>query len=158
MWSRCFINTRNGRNNCRLCWTNRKINVFCHLQNAEVDFWIIPIIQGFVQIEELVVNYNESSDDDKSSPETPPQESSCVDDIHPTFLVALISRRSRHRAGRKTHLQRLGLFWALQRDARGKMQCWALRTWAAVRFETSSAPDAPFVWGYLQIMKAVNSC
>uniref|UniRef100_A0A8C9NGY4 Inositol polyphosphate-5-phosphatase F n=1 Tax=Serinus canaria TaxID=9135 RepID=A0A8C9NGY4_SERCA len=64
-----------------------------------MDFWIIPIIQGFVQIEELVVNYSESPDDDKSSPETPPQESSCVDDIHPTFLVALISRRSRHRAG-----------------------------------------------------------
>uniref|UniRef100_A0A8C0BBZ2 Inositol polyphosphate-5-phosphatase F n=1 Tax=Buteo japonicus TaxID=224669 RepID=A0A8C0BBZ2_9AVES len=64
-----------------------------------MDFWIIPIIQGFVQIEELVVNYSESSDDDKSSPETPPQESTCVDDIHPTFLVALISRRSRHRAG-----------------------------------------------------------
>uniref|UniRef100_A0A8B9SJV9 Inositol polyphosphate-5-phosphatase F n=1 Tax=Anas platyrhynchos TaxID=8839 RepID=A0A8B9SJV9_ANAPL len=64
-----------------------------------MDFWIIPIIQGFVQIEELVVNYSESSDDEKSSPETPPQESTCVDDIHPTFLVALISRRSRHRAG-----------------------------------------------------------
>lgn len=54
-----------------------------------------------MQIEELVVNYSESSDDDKSSPETP-QESTCVDDIHPTFLVALISRRSRHRAGRQT--------------------------------------------------------
>ncbi|XP_044096563.1 phosphatidylinositide phosphatase SAC2 isoform X2 [Neovison vison] len=69
------------------------------LETPEVDFWIIPIIQGFVQIEELVVNYNESSDDEKSSPETPPQESTCVDDIHPRFLVALISRRSRHRAG-----------------------------------------------------------
>uniref|UniRef100_A0A9L0SBZ0 Inositol polyphosphate-5-phosphatase F n=1 Tax=Equus caballus TaxID=9796 RepID=A0A9L0SBZ0_HORSE len=68
-------------------------------KTPDVDFWIIPIIQGFVQIEELVVNYNESSDDEKSSPETPPQESTCVDDIHPRFLVALISRRSRHRAG-----------------------------------------------------------
>lgn len=68
-------------------------------QTPDVDFWILPIIQGFVQIEELVVNYNESSDDEKSSPETPPQESTCVDDIHPRFLVALISRRSRHRAG-----------------------------------------------------------
>uniref|UniRef100_A0A674GX27 Inositol polyphosphate-5-phosphatase F n=1 Tax=Taeniopygia guttata TaxID=59729 RepID=A0A674GX27_TAEGU len=76
-----------------------KTNLPLWRKNAEVDFWIIPIIQGFVQIEELVVNYSESSDDDKSSPETPPQESSCVDDIHPTFLVALISRRSRHRAG-----------------------------------------------------------
>lgn len=88
---------------------NRRVIVFCNLQNAEVDFWIIPIIQGFVQIEELVVNYSESSDDDKSSPETPPQESSCVDDIHPTFLVALISRRSRHRAGRQTQFRVLGL-------------------------------------------------
>uniref|UniRef100_A0A4W2I7H5 Inositol polyphosphate-5-phosphatase F n=1 Tax=Bos indicus x Bos taurus TaxID=30522 RepID=A0A4W2I7H5_BOBOX len=68
-------------------------------KTRDVDFWIIPIIQGFVQIEELVVNYNESSDDEKSSPETPPQESTCVDDIYPRFLVALISRRSRHRAG-----------------------------------------------------------
>lgn len=65
-----------------------------------MDFWIIPIIQGFVQIEELVVNYNEASDEEKSSPETPPQESLCVDDIYPCFLVALISRRSRHRAGK----------------------------------------------------------
>ncbi|TSK22690.1 Phosphatidylinositide phosphatase SAC2 [Bagarius yarrelli] len=66
----------------------------------EVDFWVVPIIQGFVQVEELVVNYNESSDEEKSSPETPLQEQhTCVDDIHPRFTVALISRRSRHRAG-----------------------------------------------------------
>lgn len=76
---------------------------FCNIQNTEVDFWIMPIIQGFVQIEELVVNYSESSDDEKSSPETPPQESTCVDDIHPTFLVVLISRRSRHRAGKEMY-------------------------------------------------------
>lgn len=71
------------------------------LQVPEVDFWVIPIIQGFVQVEELVVNYNETSDDERSSPETPPQEVTCVDDIHPRFTVALISRRSRHRAGRE---------------------------------------------------------
>ncbi|RLW02136.1 hypothetical protein DV515_00007421, partial [Chloebia gouldiae] len=83
----------------RFFWNKHMIEDLISIDNAEVDFWIIPIIQGFVQIEELVVNYSESSDDDKSSPDTPPQESSCVDDIHPTFLVALISRRSRHRAG-----------------------------------------------------------
>ncbi|XP_053927549.1 phosphatidylinositide phosphatase SAC2 isoform X2 [Cuculus canorus] len=83
----------------RFFWNKHMIEDLVSIDNAEVDFWIIPIIQGFVQIEELVVNYSESSDDDKSSPETPPQESTCVDDIHPTFLVALISRRSRHRAG-----------------------------------------------------------
>uniref|UniRef100_A0AAQ4QQD4 Inositol polyphosphate-5-phosphatase F n=1 Tax=Gasterosteus aculeatus aculeatus TaxID=481459 RepID=A0AAQ4QQD4_GASAC len=65
----------------------------------EVDLWVIPIIQGFVQVEELVVNYNETPDEERSSPETPPQEVTCVDDIHPRFTVALISRRSRHRAG-----------------------------------------------------------
>ncbi|XP_039927370.1 phosphatidylinositide phosphatase SAC2 [Hirundo rustica] len=83
----------------RFFWNKHMIEDLISIDNAEVDFWIIPIIQGFVQIEELVVNYSESSDDDKSSPDTPPQESSCVDDVHPTFLVALISRRSRHRAG-----------------------------------------------------------
>ncbi|KFW68443.1 Phosphatidylinositide phosphatase SAC2, partial [Pygoscelis adeliae] len=82
----------------RFFWNKHMIEDLISIDNAEVDFWIIPIIQGFVQIEELVVNYSEASDDDKSSPETP-QESTCVDDIHPTFLVALISRRSRHRAG-----------------------------------------------------------
>lgn len=49
-----------------------------------------------------MVNYNETSDEERSSPETPPQEVTCVDDIHPRFTVALISRRSRHRAGRAT--------------------------------------------------------
>ena len=69
-----------------------------------MDFWVVPIIQGFVQVEELVVNYNEGSDEEKSSPETPLHEQhTCVDDIHPRFTVALISRRSRHRAG-KTHI------------------------------------------------------
>lgn len=58
-----------------------------------------PIIQGFVQVQELVVNYNESPEEEKSSPDTPLQEHTCVDDIHPRFTVALISRRSRHRAG-----------------------------------------------------------
>ncbi|XP_023564752.1 phosphatidylinositide phosphatase SAC2 isoform X3 [Octodon degus] len=83
----------------RFFWNKYMIQDLTEIGTPDVDFWIIPLIQGFVQIEELVVNYNESSDDEKSSPETPPQESTCVDDIHPRFLVALISRRSRHRAG-----------------------------------------------------------
>uniref|UniRef100_A0A452T8L4 Inositol polyphosphate-5-phosphatase F n=1 Tax=Ursus maritimus TaxID=29073 RepID=A0A452T8L4_URSMA len=83
----------------RFFWNKYMIQDLTEIGTPDVDFWIIPIIQGFVQIEELVVNYNESSDDEKSSPETPPQESTCVDDMHPRFLVALISRRSRHRAG-----------------------------------------------------------
>lgn len=83
----------------RFFWNKYMIQDLTEIGTPDVDFWIIPIIQGFVQIEELVVNYTESSDDEKSSPETPPQDSTCVDDIHPRFLVALISRRSRHRAG-----------------------------------------------------------
>ncbi|XP_061491816.1 phosphatidylinositide phosphatase SAC2 isoform X1 [Rhineura floridana] len=83
----------------RFFWNKHMIEDLININTSEVDFWIIPVIQGFVQIEELVVNYNEASDEEKSSPETPAQESVCVDDIHPCFLVALISRRSRHRAG-----------------------------------------------------------
>ncbi|XP_042289257.1 phosphatidylinositide phosphatase SAC2 isoform X2 [Thunnus albacares] len=83
----------------RFFWNKHMIQDLINLQVPDVDFWVIPIIQGFVQVEELVVNYNETSDEERSSPETPPQEVTCVDDIHPRFTVALISRRSRHRAG-----------------------------------------------------------
>ncbi|XP_040291088.1 phosphatidylinositide phosphatase SAC2 [Bufo bufo] len=83
----------------RFFWNRHMLQDLIELQDEHGGFWILPIIQGFVQIEELVVNYTESSDDEKSSPETPPQEAACVDDVHPRFLVALISRRSRHRAG-----------------------------------------------------------
>ncbi|XP_068114429.1 phosphatidylinositide phosphatase SAC2 [Hyperolius riggenbachi] len=83
----------------RFFWNRHMLQDLIDLQEENGGFWILPIIQGFVQIEELVVNYNDSSDDEKSSPETPPQEPVCVDDVYPRFLVALISRRSRHRAG-----------------------------------------------------------
>ncbi|XP_053731550.1 phosphatidylinositide phosphatase SAC2 isoform X2 [Synchiropus splendidus] len=83
----------------RFFWNKHMIQDLIDLQVPEADFWVTPIIQGFVQVEELVVNYNETNDEDRSSPETPPQEITCVDDIHPRFTVALISRRSRHRAG-----------------------------------------------------------
>ncbi|KAL6101480.1 inpp5f [Pungitius sinensis] len=83
----------------RFFWNRHMIQDIIDLQVPEVDLWVIPIIQGFVQVEELVVNYNETPDEERSSPETPPQEVTCVDDIHPRFTVALISRRSRHRAG-----------------------------------------------------------
>ncbi|CAL8257086.1 unnamed protein product [Lota lota] len=83
----------------RFFWNKHMIQELIDLQDPEVDFWVTPIIQGFVQVEELVVNYSESPDEERSSPETPSQELTCVDDIHPRFTVALISRRSRHRAG-----------------------------------------------------------
>uniref|UniRef100_UPI0037E87361 phosphatidylinositide phosphatase SAC2 isoform X3 n=1 Tax=Semicossyphus pulcher TaxID=241346 RepID=UPI0037E87361 len=83
----------------RFFWNKHMIQDLIDLQVPDVDFWVMPIIQGFVQVEELVVNYNETSDEERSSPESPPQEVTCVDDIHPRFTVALISRRSRHRAG-----------------------------------------------------------
>ncbi|CAB1343399.1 unnamed protein product [Coregonus sp. 'balchen'] len=83
----------------RFFWNKHMVQELIDLQVPEVDFWVTPIIQGFVQVEELVVNYNESPDEEKNSPDTPLQELACVDDIHPRFTVALISRRSRHRAG-----------------------------------------------------------
>uniref|UniRef100_A0A8C5I7X5 Phosphatidylinositide phosphatase SAC2 n=1 Tax=Gouania willdenowi TaxID=441366 RepID=A0A8C5I7X5_GOUWI len=83
----------------RFFWNKHMIQDLIDLQVPEVDLWVMPIIQGFVQVEELVVNYNETSDEERSSPETPPKEVTCVDDIQPRFTVVLISRRSRHRAG-----------------------------------------------------------
>ncbi|XP_076142241.1 phosphatidylinositide phosphatase SAC2 [Alosa pseudoharengus] len=83
----------------RFFWNKHMIQELLDLKVPQVDFWVVPVIQGFVQVEELVVNYNDISDEEKSSPDTPPQELTCVDNIHPRFAVAIISRRSRHRAG-----------------------------------------------------------
>ncbi|XP_062376083.1 phosphatidylinositide phosphatase SAC2 [Sardina pilchardus] len=83
----------------RFFWNKHMIQELLDLQVPQVDFWVVPVIQGFVQVEELVVNYNDNSDEEKSSPDTPLQELTCVDNIHPRFAVAIISRRSRHRAG-----------------------------------------------------------
>ncbi|KAK1164711.1 phosphatidylinositide phosphatase SAC2 isoform X1 [Acipenser oxyrinchus oxyrinchus] len=83
----------------RFFWNKHMVQDLINLNDVQADSWILPVIQGFVQAEEMVVNYSDSSDEEKSSPETSPQEPPCVDDIHPRFLVALISRRSRHRAG-----------------------------------------------------------
>ncbi|TNN25162.1 Phosphatidylinositide phosphatase SAC2 [Liparis tanakae] len=80
----------------RFFWNKHMIQDIIAL---EVDLWVLPVIQGFVQVEELVVNYSETPEEERGSPETPPQEVTCVDDVHPRFTVALISRRSRHRAG-----------------------------------------------------------
>ncbi|XP_072565473.1 phosphatidylinositide phosphatase SAC2 isoform X2 [Paramormyrops kingsleyae] len=83
----------------RFFWNKHMIQEVIDLQVPQVDFWVTPIIQGFVQVEELVVNYNETVEEDRSSPESPQQEATCIDDIYPRFTVAIISRRSRHRAG-----------------------------------------------------------
>ncbi|RXM36158.1 Phosphatidylinositide phosphatase SAC2 [Acipenser ruthenus] len=83
----------------RFFWNKHMVQDLINLNDVQADSWILPVIQGFVQAEEMVVNYSDSSDEEKSSPETSPQEPPCVDDIYPRFLVALISRRSRHRAG-----------------------------------------------------------
>uniref|UniRef100_A0A8C4T3X1 Inositol polyphosphate-5-phosphatase F n=1 Tax=Erpetoichthys calabaricus TaxID=27687 RepID=A0A8C4T3X1_ERPCA len=83
----------------RFFWNKHMLEDLLNLKDPKADFWVLPIIQGFFQTEELVVNYNDTSDEEKSSPETPAHDSGCVDDLHPRFVVALISRRSRHRAG-----------------------------------------------------------
>ncbi|XP_063047769.1 phosphatidylinositide phosphatase SAC2 isoform X2 [Engraulis encrasicolus] len=83
----------------RFFWNKHMIQELLNLEVPQVDFWVVPVIQGFVQVEELVVNYNDTAEEEKSSPDTPLQEMTCVDNIHPRFTVALISRRSRHRAG-----------------------------------------------------------
>ncbi|XP_032806114.2 phosphatidylinositide phosphatase SAC2 isoform X1 [Petromyzon marinus] len=82
----------------RFFWNKLMLQDLIDSQDERADFWIMPVIQGFVQIEKLVVKYGDSSDDERSSPESPPTEAS-TEAPHPEFLVALISRRSRHRAG-----------------------------------------------------------
>lgn len=58
------------------------IQIICILQKDKVNCWILPIIQGYVQIEKCVVEVGFD--------EQPQQE---------IFNLAIISRRSRFRAG-----------------------------------------------------------
>uniref|UniRef100_T1IJ69 SAC domain-containing protein n=1 Tax=Strigamia maritima TaxID=126957 RepID=T1IJ69_STRMM len=62
------------------------------------DRWIIPIIQGFIQIESCALNYNENSSQELSS-----NSNTNTDKCK----ILLISRRSRHREG--TRYKRRGL-------------------------------------------------
>uniref|UniRef100_UPI00358EFBBB phosphatidylinositide phosphatase SAC2 isoform X2 n=1 Tax=Myxine glutinosa TaxID=7769 RepID=UPI00358EFBBB len=83
----------------RFFWNKVMLQDLIDSKDKESDFWIMPIIQGYVQIEKMVVNYAESPDDERCSPEIPAYVVHTDDVPLPEFLVALVSRRSRHRAG-----------------------------------------------------------
>ena len=63
-------------------------------QSPLAEPWIIPIMQGYVQIEKCQLEFDEESPDSYKDPLHSP--------IDPTlqYTITLISRRSRYRAGK----------------------------------------------------------
>ncbi|XP_062913399.1 phosphatidylinositide phosphatase SAC2-like [Mobula hypostoma] len=82
----------------RFFWNKYMIQDLLKRKGAMTDQWIIPIIQGFVQVEEIHVRYGErltgeSASSDRLADEQP------LSSPESKFLLVLISRRSRHRGG-----------------------------------------------------------
>ncbi|XP_072915886.1 phosphatidylinositide phosphatase SAC2-like [Hemitrygon akajei] len=82
----------------RFFWNKYMIQDLLKQKSAMTDRWIIPIIQGFVQVEEIHVGHDkqppgESAFSDCLVGEQPPSSPESK------FLLVLISRRSRHRGG-----------------------------------------------------------
>ena len=68
------------------------------LGDQRLDAWITPFIQGYVEIRECALDFQEAeSYYDETNPET--ATSAKLPDF---YTIALISRRSRYRAGSRT--------------------------------------------------------
>ena len=77
------------------------------LGDQRLDAWITPFIQGYVEIRECTLDFQEAeSYYDETNPET--ATSTKLPDF---YTIALISRRSRYRAGRRPILT--GAFFGL---------------------------------------------
>ncbi|XP_059497151.1 phosphatidylinositide phosphatase SAC2-like [Stegostoma tigrinum] len=81
----------------RFFWNKYMIRDLLEEKNALAKQWIIPIIQGFVQMEEMQLCMSELDEDDSSSSLSLDLE--LLSDPEPRFLLLLISRRSRYRGG-----------------------------------------------------------
>ncbi|XP_046383561.1 phosphatidylinositide phosphatase SAC2 isoform X1 [Ischnura elegans] len=80
----------------RFFWNRNMLDDVIKLENPRADFWIVPIIQGFVQIEQCQVEVGfELTGQSGYEPK------------YEVFTISLISRRSRFRAG--TRYKRRGV-------------------------------------------------
>ncbi|XP_064466053.1 phosphatidylinositide phosphatase SAC2-like [Ornithodoros turicata] len=95
----------------RFFWNKEMLSDLIELKDPSVDHWILPIIQGFVQVERCFID----AADDSTHEATLGHDSSGVwFDVNPPALrsgkeytMTLISRRSKHRAG--TRYKRRGV-------------------------------------------------
>ncbi|KAK1154352.1 phosphatidylinositide phosphatase SAC2-like [Acipenser oxyrinchus oxyrinchus] len=78
----------------RFFWNKYMMKDVIELQDPRVNDWVTPIIQGFVAIELIMLSDAAGWDERSRVPELFLQ-GECSD----SFLIVLISRRSRHRAG-----------------------------------------------------------
>nr|XP_014346507.1 PREDICTED: phosphatidylinositide phosphatase SAC2-like isoform X2 [Latimeria chalumnae] len=78
----------------RFFWNKYMMQDLINLKDPRADGWIIPIILGFVQIEEIKFNPVGYLESNSNNLEKFTKDQQCS-----KFLIALISRRSRHRAG-----------------------------------------------------------
>ena len=79
------------------------MNYFLHspsAQDAMADHWLVPVVQGYVQMETCLMDFEEdkSMSDMSSSGEFSPSSGPKLDPL--SYNISIVSRRSCHRAGR----------------------------------------------------------
>ncbi|XP_038641528.1 phosphatidylinositide phosphatase SAC2-like isoform X2 [Scyliorhinus canicula] len=82
----------------RFFWNKYMIRDLLEEKNAMADQWIIPIIQGFVQMEEIHIHFSQYLEEENSLSDLS-QDEELPGSSEPNFLLILISRRSRFRGG-----------------------------------------------------------
>ena len=81
----------------RFFFNRTMVEELIELGDQRLDAWITPFIQGYVEIRECTLDFQEAeSYYDETNPET--ATSTKLPDF---YTIALISRRSRYRAGRR---------------------------------------------------------
>ncbi|XP_078063261.1 phosphatidylinositide phosphatase SAC2-like, partial [Mustelus asterias] len=85
----------------RFFWNKYMIRDLLEEKNAMAEQWVIPIIQGFVQMEEIHIHFSKYLGEESSFSEFSDfsLEEEYSESPAPKFLLVLISRRSRYRGG-----------------------------------------------------------
>ena len=84
---------------CHPAWRSEKNKQSFVVQSDLSSHWILPIIQGFVQMETCCMDFEEER---RSSPGSSPDFNNTFRMEPLSYNINLISRRSRHRAGKET--------------------------------------------------------
>ena len=91
----------------RFFFNRTMVEELIELADQRLDAWITPFIQGFVEIRECTLNFQESEypyAPDETNPEA------AASKLPDYYTIALISRRSRYRAGKHNSVEILGFF------------------------------------------------
>ncbi|KAK3770036.1 hypothetical protein RRG08_043196 [Elysia crispata] len=90
------------RADTRFFWNRHMLEELIHLDDPLADHWLLPIVQGYVQMETCLMDFEEdkTAADMSSSGEFSPSSGPKLDPL--SYNISIVSRRSCHRAGTRS--------------------------------------------------------